>query len=64
MFCFVFLSSFCSHRALHGQRAERVPPAYEGLAEERPGDSVRARRGQQPAEREAEAQSESSSSSP
>ena len=47
-----------SDRALHGQRAEGVPPAYEGLAEERSGDSVRARRGQQPADREAEAQGE------
>lgn len=32
-----------SHRPLHGQRAERVPPAHEGLAEERAGDPVRAR---------------------
>lgn len=48
----------CSHRALSGQRADRVPAAYEGLAEERSGDAVRARRGQQPADREAEAQGE------
>ena len=50
------VSSPRSHRALPGHRAERVPPAYEGLAEERSGDSVRARRGEQPADREAEAQ--------
>lgn len=58
--CRCFLFPLRSDRALHGQRAEGVPPAHEGLAEERPGDSVRARRGQQPADREAEAQGESS----
>lgn len=47
-----------SHRALHGQRAEWVPSEDEGLAEERPGDSVWAWRGQQPADGEAEAQGE------
>ncbi len=52
--------SLRSHWALRGHRAERVPPAYEGLAEERSGDSVRARWGQQPADREAEAQGEES----
>ena len=50
--------SACRHRALPGQRADRVSPPHEGLAQERPGDSVRARRGQQPADREAEAQGE------
>lgn len=55
--CLMVLLS-CSHRALSGQRADRVPAAYEGLAEERSGDAVRARRGQQPADREAEAQGE------
>lgn len=52
------LLSLGSHRGMHGQRAERVPPAYEGLAEERDGHPVRARRGEQPADREAEAQGE------
>lgn len=46
------------HRALPGHRAERVPPEDEGLAEERAGDSVRARRGEQPADGEAETQGE------
>ncbi|KAF3838854.1 hypothetical protein F7725_010622 [Dissostichus mawsoni] len=41
---------------LPGLRAERVPSEDERLAEERSGYSVRARRGEQPADREAEAQ--------
>lgn len=31
---------FLRHRPLLGQRAERVSPAHEGLAEERTGDPV------------------------
>lgn len=31
---------FLRHRPLLGQRAERVSPAHEGLAEERAGDPI------------------------
>lgn len=51
-------SSPLSPWALPGHRAQWVPPAHEGLAEERSGDSVWTWRGQQPVDREAEAQGE------